>query len=94
MVQVSQFFNKPVPSLSIIVRMARIMLPCHFVSIIVHEMLKICHRKDTEEGDNKQWGKLSRDSGILAKRGAGAKIILFANFFCGTHFCVRREASN
>ena len=47
-----------------------------------------------EEGDNKQWGKLSHDSGILAKRGAGAKIISFLRFFCGTFFCVRHEANN
>ena len=37
MIQVYQFFNKPVPNSSIIVPMAREMLPCHLVSIIVHE---------------------------------------------------------
>ena len=39
MIQVYQFFNKPVPNSSIIVPMAREMLPCHFVSKIVHENL-------------------------------------------------------
>ena len=37
MIQVYQFFNKPVADSFIIVPMAREMLPCHFVSIIVHE---------------------------------------------------------
>ena len=38
MIQVYQFVNKPVANSSIIVPMAREMLPCHFVSIIiVHE---------------------------------------------------------
>ena len=45
MIQVYQFFNKPAPNSSIIVSMAREMLSCHFVLIIVHEMLKKCHRK-------------------------------------------------
>ena len=35
-----------------------------------------------EEGDNKQWGKLSRDSGILAKKGGRCKnYFIFAIFF-------------
>ena len=41
--------SKPIPTLSIIVRMACKLLPCHFVSIIVHEMLKICHRKNLQD---------------------------------------------
>ena len=40
MIQVYQFFNKPVPNSSIIVPMARKRLPCEFVSTIVHQMLK------------------------------------------------------
>ena len=37
MIQVYQFFKKIVVNSSIIVPMACEMLPCHFVSIIVHE---------------------------------------------------------
>ena len=40
MIQVYQFFNKPVPNSSLIAPVAREMLPCHFVLIIVHQMLK------------------------------------------------------
>ena len=40
MIQVYQFFNKPVPNSSIIVPMAREMLPYQLVWIIGHQMLK------------------------------------------------------
>ena len=43
-------------------------------------------------GGNKQWGKLSRDSGILAKGGAGAKHTSFLRFFWGTNFWVGHDA--
>ena len=39
-----------------------------------------------EEGDHNQWGKLSRDCGILAKRWEGAKIILVWQFFLRNPF--------
>ena len=45
-----------------------------------------------EEGGNKQRGKLSRNSGILAKKGGeGKKYFIFAIFFCGPHFCVGHD---
>ena len=49
MILVYQFFNKPVPNSSIIVPMACEMLPCHFVSIIVHEMLKKMPQKTLQD---------------------------------------------
>ena len=45
MIQIYRLFDKPVPNSCIILPMARKMLPCHFVSIIVHEMLKKCRKK-------------------------------------------------
>ena len=47
------------------------------------------------EGDNKQWGKLPRDSGIVAKKGVGKKLFYFCDFFfCKIYFCVRHESNN
>ena len=88
MVQVYQFFNKPVPNLSIIVRMARKMLPCHFVSIILHGILKICHRKVCEirqqENPSTVHTVLANSPAILAflqKGGHGQKLFYFCDFF-------------
>ena len=36
----------------------------------------------------------SHNCGISAKGGRGKKIILFAIFFCGTHFCEGHKAKN
>ena len=45
---------------------------------------------------NKQWGKHSIRPAIVVflQRGAGAKKIFFAIFFCGTHFCEGHKAKN
>ena len=75
MIQVYQFFNKPVPNSSILVPMAREMLPCQFVSIIVHQMLKKCHRKLC-------W----RSWHSCKKGGRGKKYFIFAMFYLRNPF--------
>ena len=90
MIQVYQFFNKPVPKSSIIVPVAREMLPCQFVSIIGHQMLKKMPQKTLQDQTRRKTTALymavkekchSWKFWSPCKKGAGAKKFTFAIFF-------------